>query len=308
MPVGVCRRASRRVHCVVLPAEHWPHAPDACRPASRRRTRCRPRTRGTGGSRHYTPAACRRALGVATCSWTHVPSRALQSGRRARAAASCLSRSTRRMRRPADRPASRRRSPCRRAPRHACVVASHTGVGPPHWASPGTRTQVPAAVAHRRRARALRGVGRRALAARARRLAGRRGAAAVAVARAGAARVRRASHTGVVPPQWVSAGKARTSRSACSRPASRPRTRGVRRRALAARAGRLAGRHERRRIAVARAGPAGVGRVLHAGVMPPHCAFDVHGTQVAVGTSHTGSRPSTAVAFVAEQCPHAPLG
>jgi hypothetical protein len=46
--------------------------------------------------------------------------------------------------------------------------------------------------------------------------------------------------------------------------------------------------------------------VLHTGVVPPHCAFDVHGTHVAVAVSHTGVPPVHAVALVAEHCPHAP--
>ena len=40
--------------------------------------------------------------------------------------------------------------------------------------------------------------------------------------------------------------------------------------------------------------------VLQIGVVPPHCAFDVHGTQVAVGASQTGVAPLQSVAFVAE--------
>jgi hypothetical protein len=40
--------------------------------------------------------------------------------------------------------------------------------------------------------------------------------------------------------------------------------------------------------------------VLQTGVVPPHCAFDVHGTQVAVGVSQTGVAPPQSVAFVAE--------
>jgi hypothetical protein len=47
--------------------------------------------------------------------------------------------------------------------------------------------------------------------------------------------------------------------------------------------------------------------VLQTGVVPPHCAFDVHGTQTVLATSQTGVAPEHAVAFVAEHCPHAPL-
>jgi hypothetical protein len=45
---------------------------------------------------------------------------------------------------------------------------------------------------------------------------------------------------------------------------------------------------------------------LHTGVVPPHCAFDVHGTHVAEATSHTGVGPEHNVALVAEQTPHPP--
>ena len=48
--------------------------------------------------------------------------------------------------------------------------------------------------------------------------------------------------------------------------------------------------------------------VLQTGVVPEHCALDVHGTQVALGTSHTGVAPEQSVAFVAEHCPQAPVG
>jgi hypothetical protein len=48
--------------------------------------------------------------------------------------------------------------------------------------------------------------------------------------------------------------------------------------------------------------------VLQTGVRPPHWAFDVHGTQVALAASHTGVAPEQRVAFVAEQVPHAPDG
>jgi hypothetical protein len=48
--------------------------------------------------------------------------------------------------------------------------------------------------------------------------------------------------------------------------------------------------------------------VLQIGVVLPHWAFDVHGTQVAVGESHTGVAPLQSVAFVAEHWPQAPPG
>jgi hypothetical protein len=47
---------------------------------------------------------------------------------------------------------------------------------------------------------------------------------------------------------------------------------------------------------------------LQTGVMPPHWAFDVHGTQVAVAASQTGVAPPQRVALVAEQTPQAPPG
>jgi len=47
---------------------------------------------------------------------------------------------------------------------------------------------------------------------------------------------------------------------------------------------------------------------LQTGVKPPHCAFDVHGTQIALGTSQTGVAPMQRVALVAEQTPQAPDG
>jgi hypothetical protein len=47
--------------------------------------------------------------------------------------------------------------------------------------------------------------------------------------------------------------------------------------------------------------------VLHTGVVPPHCAFDTHGTQMALATSQAGVAPVHLVALVAEQIPHAPL-
>jgi len=40
--------------------------------------------------------------------------------------------------------------------------------------------------------------------------------------------------------------------------------------------------------------------VLQTGVVPPHCALDTHGTQVAVGVSQAGVAPEQALAFVAE--------
>jgi hypothetical protein len=47
--------------------------------------------------------------------------------------------------------------------------------------------------------------------------------------------------------------------------------------------------------------------VLQTGVAPPHWAFEVHGTQVALGTSQTGVAPEHAVALVAEHWPQAPV-
>jgi hypothetical protein len=47
---------------------------------------------------------------------------------------------------------------------------------------------------------------------------------------------------------------------------------------------------------------------LHTGVVPPHCAFDVQGTQIAAATSQTGVAPPQRLALVAEQTPHAPPG
>jgi hypothetical protein len=46
--------------------------------------------------------------------------------------------------------------------------------------------------------------------------------------------------------------------------------------------------------------------VLHTGAVPPHCAFEVQGTQVAVETSQAGVAPVHRIVFVAEHCPHAP--
>jgi hypothetical protein len=48
--------------------------------------------------------------------------------------------------------------------------------------------------------------------------------------------------------------------------------------------------------------------VLQTGVVPEHCAFDVHGTQVPVVVKQTGVAPEQAVALVAEHWPHAPDG
>jgi hypothetical protein len=45
---------------------------------------------------------------------------------------------------------------------------------------------------------------------------------------------------------------------------------------------------------------------LHTGVVPPHCAFDTHGTHVPAVVKQTGVAPPQALAFVAEHCPHAP--
>jgi hypothetical protein len=47
---------------------------------------------------------------------------------------------------------------------------------------------------------------------------------------------------------------------------------------------------------------------LQTGVSPPHCAFEIQGTQVALATSHTGVAPVQRIALVAEQTPHAPPG
>ena len=48
--------------------------------------------------------------------------------------------------------------------------------------------------------------------------------------------------------------------------------------------------------------------VLHTGVVPAHCAFDVHGTQTPAATLQAGVAPMHSVALVAEQTPHAPDG
>jgi phosphoglucomutase len=47
--------------------------------------------------------------------------------------------------------------------------------------------------------------------------------------------------------------------------------------------------------------------VLQTGVVPPHWAFDVQGTQVALAVSQAGVAPVHAVALVAEHCAQAPL-
>ena len=48
--------------------------------------------------------------------------------------------------------------------------------------------------------------------------------------------------------------------------------------------------------------------VLQTGVEPPHCAFDRHGTQVALAAKQTGVAPVHWVAFVAEHWAQAPPG
>ena len=48
--------------------------------------------------------------------------------------------------------------------------------------------------------------------------------------------------------------------------------------------------------------------VLHTGATPPHCAFDVHGTQVPADTRQAGVLPVHLLALLAEQTPHAPDG
>ena len=45
---------------------------------------------------------------------------------------------------------------------------------------------------------------------------------------------------------------------------------------------------------------------LQTGAVPPHCAFDTHGTHVPAAVKQTGVAPLHALAFVAEHCPHAP--
>ena len=47
--------------------------------------------------------------------------------------------------------------------------------------------------------------------------------------------------------------------------------------------------------------------VLQTGVVPPHWAFDVQGTQVALAVSQTGVAPLHLVALVAEHWAQAPL-
>jgi hypothetical protein len=47
--------------------------------------------------------------------------------------------------------------------------------------------------------------------------------------------------------------------------------------------------------------------VLHTGVAPPHCAFEVQGTQVPEGTSQAAVAPVHRLAFVTEHWPQAPL-
>ena len=47
---------------------------------------------------------------------------------------------------------------------------------------------------------------------------------------------------------------------------------------------------------------------LQTGAVPAHCAFDVHGTHVALATSQAGVAPTQRLAFVAEQTPQAPDG
>ena len=44
----------------------------------------------------------------------------------------------------------------------------------------------------------------------------------------------------------------------------------------------------------------------HTGVAPPHCAFDVHGTQTPRPVSHAGVAPLQRVVLLAEHSPHAP--
>jgi len=47
---------------------------------------------------------------------------------------------------------------------------------------------------------------------------------------------------------------------------------------------------------------------LQTGVVPPHCAFETHGTQSPPPVSQTGVAPEQAVALVAEHWPQAPDG
>jgi hypothetical protein len=46
---------------------------------------------------------------------------------------------------------------------------------------------------------------------------------------------------------------------------------------------------------------------LHTGVVVPHCAFEVHGTQVPLAVKQAGVPPVHWVLFVAEHCPQAPV-
>ena len=48
--------------------------------------------------------------------------------------------------------------------------------------------------------------------------------------------------------------------------------------------------------------------VLHTGVVPAHCAFDVHGTQTPPAVKQTGVAPPHCEPLVAEHCPHDPDG
>ena len=47
---------------------------------------------------------------------------------------------------------------------------------------------------------------------------------------------------------------------------------------------------------------------LQIGVVPPHCAFDTHGTQTPPPVKHTGVAPPHCAALVAEHWPHDPDG
>jgi hypothetical protein len=46
---------------------------------------------------------------------------------------------------------------------------------------------------------------------------------------------------------------------------------------------------------------------LHTGVVPPHWAFDVHGTHTPAPTSQAGVAPLHWLVLVGEHWPHAPL-
>ena len=48
--------------------------------------------------------------------------------------------------------------------------------------------------------------------------------------------------------------------------------------------------------------------VLHTGTVPPHCAFDVHGTHVPLGVKQTGVAPPHCERLVAEHWPQRPVG